>query len=431
MKIAGSSATEIYESVRKLCTSRQLLPGELLPPVRELAEHLGVNRNTVAAAYRRLVVSGIAIAQGRLGTSIADQQGPGEQEGATPESPLVDLASGNPHAPWLPDANAVLAKLPFNARLYGEQPVNSELKTHAREWLKSDCPGEFEIDLTNGAVDAIERLLAAHVIASDRVAVESPCFLSSINVLRIAGIRAVGVRVDSEGMSAEHLEAALAKGARAVILTPRAHNPTGCSLTEKRARALRRVLAKYPQVFVIVDDHFALLSNSDFHSIIPPSTLHWALIRSVSKVLGPDLRVAVVASDPQTSSRLRLRLACGTNWVSHLLQDIVHACLTSPKLAKEFDKAKADYSHKRHLLHGALARHGIPLTPDADGLNIWIPLRQDSQPLCFALARKGWLVRGGEVFSVGEQSHGVRITISDLSDELSEALAVEIRRFIT
>lgn len=56
------------------------------------------------------------------------------------------------------------------------------------------------------------------------------------------------------------LEEALSNGARAVIITPRAHNPTGCSLSESRARAIREILARYPQVLVIVDDHFALLS---------------------------------------------------------------------------------------------------------------------------------------------------------------------------
>ncbi|WP_154587132.1 aminotransferase class I/II-fold pyridoxal phosphate-dependent enzyme, partial [Bordetella pertussis] len=112
-------------------------------------------------------------------------------------------------------------------------------------------------------------------------------------------------------------------GAQAVLLTPRAQNPTGASLTRARARALRQVLQRYPHVMVIADDHFAHLSASPYHSPIPAAALRWALVRSVSKALGPDLRLAFVASDPDTSRRLRLRLASGTTWVSHLLQDVV------------------------------------------------------------------------------------------------------------
>ncbi|KAG0730817.1 hypothetical protein G6F23_015919 [Rhizopus arrhizus] len=65
MKIHGKTAAEIYDCVRTLALSRQLSAGASLPPVRDLAVDLGVNRNTVAAAYRRLVTAGIAVTQGR------------------------------------------------------------------------------------------------------------------------------------------------------------------------------------------------------------------------------------------------------------------------------------------------------------------------------------------------------------------------------
>lgn len=428
MKISGSSAAEIYESIRLQVSCGALQSGALLPPVRDLAEQLDVNRNTVAAAYRKLVVSGIAVAQGRLGTTIRGHQGPGEQEGASPETPLIDLASGNPDPAWLPDTNKMLAGLAFRPRLYGDPPVNAALENHARRWLEQDCPAEFDLNLTNGAVDAIERLLYAHLVAGDKIAVESPCFLSSINIVRIAGIQAIGVPVDEEGMSAEQLEAALAKGVKAVILTPRAHNPTGCGLSDKRAKSLRRVLAKYPQVFVIVDDHFALLAESPYNDAIPATTAHWALVRSVSKVLGPDLRLAFVASDRQTSERLRMRLASGTNWVSHLLQDIVHECLTSDTAAAVFSRARSDYMRKRAILRDALIKHGLQVSGTADGLNLWVPLRGDSHTVTLALARKGWLVRSGEVFTVGETARGVRITISSIDEAQADLIACEIRR---
>ncbi|WP_425331717.1 GntR family transcriptional regulator, partial [Bordetella pertussis] len=48
--MTGASAAEIFDSVRQLAQARRLLPGQALPPVRELAQTLGVNRNTVAAA---------------------------------------------------------------------------------------------------------------------------------------------------------------------------------------------------------------------------------------------------------------------------------------------------------------------------------------------------------------------------------------------
>ncbi|MCD4621906.1 GntR family transcriptional regulator, partial [Proteus mirabilis] len=63
--IDGKTASEIFDSIRQHVTSGVLSTGETLPPVRELAAQLNVNRNTVAAAYKRLVTSGLAQSRGR------------------------------------------------------------------------------------------------------------------------------------------------------------------------------------------------------------------------------------------------------------------------------------------------------------------------------------------------------------------------------
>jgi len=427
MKIHGKTAREIFDCVRALTQSQQLLPGESLPPVRELATTLGLNRNTVAAAYRQLVTAGIAVAQGRLGTAIRNPSEAGEQEGAPRHTPLIDLASGNPNPAWLPDLSTALRLQPYRPRLYGEAPVNAGLETYVRQWCASDCPGRFEVDLTHGAVDAIERLLTTHLLPGDKVAVENPCFLSSINTLRTLGLQAVGIPVDAEGMQTAELEAALASGAQAVILTPRAHNPTGCSLTGKRARALSRLFATYPHVLVIVDDHFALLSNTPYFSVIPRAARRWALVRSFAKALGPDIRVAAVASDPATSTQLRLRLASGTNWVSHLLQDLVETALAQPEIVEQIRRASADYLRRRQVLERALQAQGIAFLAHGEGLNLWIPLQDDEQAVVLELARRGWLVRHGEAFSVQQPVRGLRITLSTLEAAQSESFAQALR----
>lgn len=430
MGITGKTAADIFDSIRMLTQTGALTAGQELPTVRDLAATLGVNRNTVSMAYKRLAAAGIAATQGRLGTVIRAQSGPGEQEGALPGSPLADLGSGNPNPAWLPDIGAALARKPYRARLYGEPPVDPELEAAARHWLSQDCPEQLEINLTHGSVDAIERLLAAHLVAGDKVAVEDPCFISSVNALRAAGLQTVGVAVDAQGMQAEALEEALAQGAQAVIITPRAHNPGGCSLSASRARRLRAVLARHPHVLVIADDHFSLLSVMDYQNVIPPTARRWALIRSVSKMFGPDLRLAFVASDAQTSQRLRLRLAPGTNWVSHLLQDAVAACLSSPEVSEQIARARDGYAQHREIMTRALAQQGIAVASPADGLNLWLPLQQNAQALVLALAQHGWLVRGGESFGLQAPAHGLRITISTITEEKAQEFARVLRKLL-
>ena len=428
MLIRGKTSAEIFDCVRALTQSGELLPGNALPPVRELAEALGIGRNTVAAAYRRLTLSGITASQGRLGTVVRNHYEPREQEGALADTPLTDLACGNPNTVWLPDVDAALRTRPYRPRLYGEPTVNAGLLEYIRQWMGPDCPADFEIDLTHGAVDAIDRLLCAYLVAGDKVAVENPCFIGIINILRTLGMQALGVSVDAEGMRADELEEALRKGARAVILTPRAHHPTGCSLSAERARALSQVLARHPDVLVIVDDHFALLSRREYHSVIPADAARWALVRSFSKALGPDIRVAALVSDARTSRQLRLRLAPGISWVSHLLQDLVEAGVTRPENIELIALAREDYARRRHMLEQALREEGISFLAGGDGLNLWIPLQTDDQAVSLALAQRGWLVRHGSSLSVQGSIRGLRITISNLEPAQCAPLARDIRR---
>ncbi|MBO9662747.1 transcriptional regulator PtsJ [Dokdonella sp.] len=423
MRITGSTAAQIFESVRALAQRGELAHGQALPTVRDLAARLGVNRNTVSMAYRRLATAGIASTQGRLGTTVRGPLPAGEQEGFVTGSPLDDLGSGNPDPAWLPDLSSVLARKRYRKRLYGEAPVDPELERIARAWLAPDCPRDFAVDLTHGSVDALERLLSAHLAAGDKVAVEDPCFVSSGNTLRVAGFQILAVPVDARGMRVDALEAALAAGAQAVVVTPRAHNPTGASLDAARARRLRSTLARYPHVLVIVDDHFSQLSCNEYHDVIPRAAGRWALVRSVSKMLGPDLRVAVVASDVRTSQRLRLRLASGTNWVSHLLQDVVVACLSSPTVTRRIAQARADYARRRNILAAALAERNVAVVTPADGLSLWLPLEEDSRPVALALAQRGWLVRDGEAFGVLRPAHGLRVTVSTLDEPKARAFA--------
>ena len=427
MEIKGNSASEIFENVRALVQSGRIVSGQTLPPVRDLAIALDVNRNTVAAAYKRLTASGIAMTQGRLGTTICWQATPGEQEGTSADSPLIDLASGNPNPLWLPRAAELLAQLDRAPRLYGAATINEELQQLAAGWFDGDCPAGYQVELSHGAVDGIERLATAHLAAGDRIAVEEPCFLGTINALRIAGLQAIGVAIDEQGMLPQALEDTLQRGAQAVLITPRAHNPTGCSLTAARANALRRVLKKFPHVLVIVDDHFALLCDSAYHSIIPASTHRWALIRSVSKALGPDLRLAFIASDAMTAQRLRLRLAPGMTWVSHLLQDLVGVCLTAPDVVARIGVAKAAYTARRTELRQALQAQGIASTGAADGFNLWIPMQQDARDVAHRLARRGWLVRTGDSFEVQGRVQALRITVSTMPDGQALRFAADLR----
>lgn len=425
VNISGRSAQEIFESVREFIDKGQLKVGDSLPSVRELSEQLGVNRNTVSSAYQRLSKAGLAVTQGRLGTRISFAQDAGEQEGVT-ETALFDLADGSPRRDWLPDLNELARCTHFNQYLYGEDTLLPEITAYAKHWFEADNHQNFDVTVCGGAIDTLERMMAAFLIPGDKVVVENPCYISSANAIRLAGMQVIGATVDEFGMRPDALERALQKGAKALLLTPRAHNPTGASISAQRAEQLKGILRNYPEVVVLEDDHFALMATTQYYSVIPDSTRHWAVFRSVSKGLGPDLRMAFVAADKESVNRITSRLAPGMSWVSRILQSLVHTCLTTESFLQGLHQAKINCESRRNILIKALAKNGITSPKIVDGLNVWIPVGGNCQAAAYGLSRKGWLVRPGSSFDIYQKSQAIRVSVQNMEVATAEKFAADL-----
>jgi len=328
--------------------------------------------------------------------------------------------------------------------------IRQTLQRSAGDLFQLEPIGDEAVGLWNqqrapGLGHAGRRIHALVVVANDRIQVqtqlrvalahrrppgcEDPCFLGSLNILHSTGLAAVPVTMDAHGMRPQALEAALANGAQAVLCTPRAQNPTGCGLSEQRARELRRVLARHPHVLVIEDDHFALLAEAPYFSIAPAATARRALVRSVSKGFGPDLRLAFIATDAGTAARLGMRLAPGTTWVSHLLQAAVRGLLGSDASRARLLAAKAAYATRRKALIDALSAEGIAARQPCDGFNVWIPLPEgrDVHRTAQSLARCGWAVRTGDAFAIAPAPPALRVTVSTLEPGDAARFAAQLR----
>ncbi|MGN7965207.1 aminotransferase class I/II-fold pyridoxal phosphate-dependent enzyme [Microbacterium sp. 22179] len=427
-EITGTTAADIADSVRALRDRGTLRPGDALPPVRELAATLGVNRNTAVAAYRQLAQAGLVVSRGRAGTTIAGVEAVA-QEGYAADTVLRDVGTGNPDPRLIPDPSPALARVTGRPVLYGEPVIDRGLDSWAHEWIATDLDqSDFRVTVTSGAVDAVERLLAQALTRDDAVALEDPCFLASIHTVRLGGYRAVPVPVDGEGMTVVGLRAALDAGIRAIICTPRAQNPTGSSLTAARAAELRAVLADHPYVLIIEDDHFSMLSQRPYETLIGPGHRRFALVRSVSKFLGPDMCLALAATDPETAERLSMRLSPGTTWVSHLLQRLTHAQLTAPSALATIGTAAAHYAERNAAFAQLLRTHGFD-APDSDGLSLWVELPRPARAVAEKLMRRGWLARTGDEFALDEKaepSRHLRLTVHDLSDADAAAFVADL-----
>ncbi|MFJ8010516.1 aminotransferase class I/II-fold pyridoxal phosphate-dependent enzyme [Streptomyces fagopyri] len=426
-RIEGRRAADIAASVERAVGAGALEPGQLLPPMRELATQLGVNPHTVAAAYRVLRERGVIETDGRRGSRVRSKPVTTGREYIRVEVPdgVRNLVDGNPDRALLPSLAEAFAAAAGEADrdpvLYGDDAVEPELWRLARADLDADGVPEGPIVVTSGSLDGIERVLAAHLKPGDAVAVEDPGWGSVFDLAPALGLRTVPVRVDDEGPLPDDVRGALEAGARALIVTDRAQNPTGAAVTSTRARALRSVLARYPRTLVIEDDHGHRIVDLPLHPLAGV-TDHWALVRSVAKAYGPDLRLAVLTGDAVTMDRVHGRQRLGPGWVSRLLQRAVARLWAGG--AVDVPAVAAAYGRRRDALIDALARRGIE-AHGRSGMNVWIPVPDETGAVA-RLLHAGWAVAPGARFRMSAPP-GVRITVSTLTADdigpLADAVA--------
>lgn len=387
--------------------------------MRELATGLGVNPNTVAAAYRTLRERGVIETSGRRGSRVRPRPASTARGSIRVDAPpgVRDLSTGNPDPALLPALHDALAAAALRAErrpgLYGQAPVDEEFARRARAALDADGVPAGPVAVTSGSLDAVERVLAAHLRPGDAVAVEDPGWGSLLDLVPALGLRPVPVSVDDDGPLVEEVERALAAGARALIVTDRAQNPTGAVVTADRAGRLRAVLARFPGTLLIEDDHGHAIVAQPVRPLAGV-TDHWAFIRSTAKAYGPDLRVAFLTGDAITVDRVTGRQGLGPGWVSRLLQHaVVHLWESG---AVDPLAVAQSYGQRRDAVVRALAGHGIE-AHGRSGMNVWVPVPDETGAVA-RLLHAGWAVAPGARFRMSAPP-GVRITVSTLAmDEI-------------
>ena len=419
---AGAGSSTIAATVETEIANGRLLPAAKLPTVRALAAALGVSPATVAAAYRILKQRGFITTGRSHGTTVAALPPVRVTRATELPAGVRDLAGGNPDPLLLPPLAEPLARLTPAHKLYGGPARLPELEAYATAEFTGDGI-HGDVAITSGALDAIERILQTQLRPGDHVAVEDPSWPRIADLIHAIGLVAHPVPIDRHGLDPDRLDHALARGARAVIATPRGQNPSGAAVDPARGRALRAVLAGRPEVLVVEDDYVAQVAGAPYVSVHPPGG-RWAVVRSQSKVLGPDLRLALVAGDPLTISQIEGRQHLSPGWVSHILQQLAALLLMDPATTRLLAHAERTYTERRQALVSALAARGIQASGNS-GLGVWVPLAEEAAAVSGLLVH-GWAVSPGERYRI-HSPPGIRVTTAGLQPDeagrLADALA--------
>jgi len=367
---------------------------------------------------------GILVGQGRRGTWVRPNPAspglPVDQRAAA--EGLIDLATGNPDPDLLPPLALALASVSAGPHLYGEPSLNGRFVTFAAGEFAADGVPADHVTVVSGALDGLERLFREHLRPGDRVGVEDPSVPALLDLIGASGFHAVPVEIDGEGPRPDSLANAIARGVRSVVITPRAQNPTGAVISKARAAELARVLKGHGDVLVLENDPGGPVAGASYETV-SNSLKRWAVVRSVSKFLGPDLRLAVVAGDELTIARVQGRQSLGVRWVSNVLQELALALWSDPSSGRRLAQAADVYAARRRALVDALTKAGVAVE-SRSGFNVWIPVRAETWAVQ-QLAACGWAVAAGERFRI-RSGPAIRVTTSTLPTNRATQLAADI-----
>lgn len=444
---ADTTPRGIAGDLARLVNSGDLAAGSRLPTVRELASELGVSPATISQAWQALARAGLIESRGRAGSFVrrGAAEGPATRMRgmAAPNDPVrLDLSRGTPDPLLLPPLGPAISRISARADVgsYQDEPVLPALAAVLRDSWPS---GAESIAVVDGALDAISRTLDQVVRFGDRVVVEHPGFPPFLDLLDLLGAEAVPVAVDEQGMSPEGLAAALRQRPSAVLLQPRAQNPTGASMTTARVEALARVIRSADGVddlVVIEDDHSGLISTEGDVTLGTYLLGRVVHVRSFAKSHGPDLRIAAMGGPRELIDRIMARRMLGPGWTSRLLQSILLDLLTDGAAIDAVAEARRAYYTRQRALGDALRARGVPVA-HADGINLWMPVISERSTLV-QLAAAGIRVAGGTPFLAAAngapvagaprapEGEFVRVTVGAVRDDaasVADALASAAR----
>lgn len=426
----GPVHVRLEAALRQAVRDGRAAPGTALPPSRALAAALGVSRWVVTQAYGHLVAEGVLEARTGSATRVAAR--PADLRGTVvdarqapvpvPARRVFDLAPGVPdlrHVPraaWVRATRAALAAA-SDADLAGPVPGGHPRARAAvlAHLLASRAVVADDLRVTSGAAEGMRRVASALLAAGHRsVLVEDPGWPRLREVAASAGLVPVPVPVDADGLDVERARRCAARaGARAVLVTPAHHFPTGAALAPVRRDALVR-WAREVDGLVVEDDYDAehrydRRPVAALQGLAPERVL---LLGSLSKTLSPAVGLGWAVVPPRW--RDAFDAADGTD-PSTLTQLVVAELLAGGSYARHVRAGRVRYARRRRALVDALRRHlpGCAVDGLDAGLHVRLHLPDgvDGDVVAAAAARLGVTVAPGSRYDApgGSASRGTLV----------------------
>ena len=306
---------------------------------------------------------------------------------------IISFAGGFPDPAMfdvegLKEASAnVLNEEPGPALQYGAtegyQPLRDQLSTYMA--TKGAVVAANELIVTTGSQQALDLLGKTMISPGDKVIVEGPTFLATIQCFRLYGAQLISAPIDANGVKTDELEKLIAEHKpKFVYLIPTFGNPSGAMLSLERRKKALELAVKY-NTLIVEDDPYGDLY---FHAAPPPSILSLskdvpgsreliAYCGSLSKVLSPGLRVGWMIAQPELLAKATMCKQFSDAHTSTFAQATASQYLKLGRLPAQLDMVRKVYAERAAAMAEALKRElgdAIEFTEPAGGLFFWARL---------------------------------------------------------
>jgi 2-aminoadipate transaminase len=302
--------------------------------------------------------------------------------GGFPDSAMFDVA-GIKEA-----VNKALADEPGGALQYGATegygPLREQLAAFMQTKGVKDIGPEGLI-VTTGSQQALDLLGKTMISPGDKVIVEGPTFLATIQCFRLYGADLISAPIDADGVQTDKLEQLILEHSpKLVYLIPTFGNPSGVMLSRERRRRVLELAAKY-QTLIVEDDPYGDLY---FGEPPPPSLLamtpevpgsrKWiAHCGSMSKVLSPGLRVGWMIAQPELLAKATMCKQFSDAHTSTFAQATAAQYLKAGRMPATLQNVRKTYGERARVMGESLKREmgdAIELTQPQGGLFFWARL---------------------------------------------------------
>jgi DNA-binding transcriptional MocR family regulator len=284
-------------------------------------------------------------------------------------------------------SRAVLAGNPGPVLQYGATEGYQALREGISRFMaaKGSSVAPDGLIVTTGSQQALDLIGKTMISPGDKVIVEAPTFLATIQCFRLYGADMIGAPIDADGVDVDKLEQLIEQHKpKLVYLIPTFGNPSGATLSLARRKRILEIAAR-TRTLIVEDDPYGELY---FDQPPPPSLLalsdgvpgsrDWLVhCGSFSKILSPGLRVGWMIAPAELLAKATMCKQFSDAHTSNLTQAIAAHYLTLNRLDGALAKVRKTYAERANVMAASLRRElgdAIAFNQPQGGMFFWARL---------------------------------------------------------